>query len=184
VLLGADTRVASLESRNGAIRVGASSRIEGNASTRNGKIELDQNVRVSGSLEARNGAIDLASGVSVDGDVKTRNGQIELNQALVKRSVSSRTGDLLLRNGSRVDGDLIIEITEQSGERSWFGFGGTRYPDAGNIELLGDSEVGGDIIVRLPEDYDGELPTVTIDASSRVTGELAIDERVRVVRID
>ena len=184
IVLGADSRAAELESRNGALRIGASSRIGGSTSTRNGKIELDPNVQVAGSLEARNGSISLANGVSVQGEAKTRNGQIQMDQAMVKQNVSSQSGDLLIHNGSRVDGDVIIDISEQSGERRWFGFGGNRYPDAGNIEILGGSVVGGNIIVRLPEDYDRDIPTVTIDSESQVNGEIMVDERVEVIRVD
>jgi len=112
--------------------------------------------------------------------VQNRNGHIHLQQAQVKQNLTSRSGDLVVRDGSKVGGDLIIEIDENTGNQGWFGFGNTTYPKAGNIEILQNSEVAGNVIVRLPEDYDQEIPTITIDDSSRVLGEIMVDERVSI----
>jgi hypothetical protein len=178
ISIGAGSKVARLQTRNGGITIENDSTVAGAVESRNGKIDVADNVTVNGDLEARNGAIELAPDAVVQGNVTSRNGAIQLHQAQVTENVTSRTGDLILRQASKVGGNLVIEISESSGERGWFGFGRSRYPEAGNIEILEGSEVTGDVIVILPEDYDRDPPTVTVDASSRVLGEIKVDSRV------
>ncbi|MEE4638110.1 MAG: hypothetical protein V2J42_05175 [Wenzhouxiangella sp.] len=181
IRIGTGSTVARIETRNGGIEIGRDSTVGGAVESRNGKIDVATNVTVSGDLEARNGAIELAPEALVEGSVASRNGDIQLQQAQVTGNVTSLTGDLILRQASQVGGNLVIEISEGAGERGWFGFGSARYPEAGSISILEGSEVAGDVIIALPEDYDREPPTVRVDASSRVMGAIRVDSRVSTV---
>jgi len=184
VTVGSGTQAEAIRTRNGSISVGGDSAIDGELRTRNGSILLERNTRVADDVHTRNGRIVLEPGVEVAGHVGTRNGDISLDQAHVGRNLQSRGGDLTLRDGSHVGGDVVIELTEaQAGRRGgFFGFGGSRiYPEAGDIRILGGSEVHGDVIVKLPANYDERMPRVEIDADSRVHGHLRIDERVELV---
>lgn len=179
--IGPGSTVADLETRNGGIRLGRDSAVSGAVETRNGRIDVAESVAIGGDVQARNGAIELAPEALVEGSVTSRNGAVRLQQARVAGHVTSRTGDLVLRQASTVGGNLVIEISESTGERRWFGFGRARYPEAGKIEILDGSEVTGDVIVILPEDYDRDPPTVTVDASSRVLGQVLVDSRVQLL---
>ena len=183
VNIGSESVSKSLSNRNGSITIGQGSTVNGNADTRNGALKLESGVRVTGDTTTRNGRISLAPGVEVSGKAVTRNGNIELDNAVVVEGLESMTGDLILNNASRVDGDLVIEMDENAasgGRFLWFSRR-SEYPDAGNIRILGNSEVGGNVVVILPADYDGEPPVVEIEAGSTVHGDIRVDERVELI---
>ncbi len=174
--LGDDNHALSLDTRNGSITVGGGSRVDGLVHTRNGSIRLAQLAEVLGSVSTRNGSIQLDPGSRIAGQVESRNGAIRLEQAEVGQEVTSRAGNIELYLGSHVGGDLIIEIEEQSG--GWRLFGGSPdYPDAGHILILDDSLVAGDVIIRLPDDYNAEIPSITIAPEARVLGQVRVDSR-------
>ncbi|QOC24058.1 hypothetical protein IC757_08135 [Wenzhouxiangella sp. AB-CW3] len=189
ISIGDGTHAERLGTRNGSLSIGRDSIIDNGVRTRNGSISVDSNVRVTEEVRTRNGRIHIKSGSEVSGPVSTRNGDIELQGAHVT-SLQTLSGDMIVRDNSRVDGDVTIEITiDHSGRRGgFFGLGSARtYPEAGSVRILGGSEVRGDIVITLPEDYTEDLPTVEVDADSHVLGNLRIDERVNLVvngRID
>lgn len=175
--LGAGNEVKSLDTRNGSITVGSGSRVDGLVHTRNGSIRLAEAVEVSGSVSTRNGRIQLGRDTRVAGQLESRNGAIHLDQAEVGQEVLTRAGDIELRSGSRVGGDLQIELAELSG--GWRIFGGrVKYSDAGHIRILDDSVVEGDVIIRLPSNYNGETPSITVGPDARVVGRVRVDSRV------
>lgn len=133
---------------------------------------------VHGDAKTRNGSIRMAPASTVDGNVSTRNGSADLDSAHIARNLRGWAGDLSLRNASRVDGNVIIKIRENSGGSGWFSRWRSQYTEAGDINILEGSEVGGDVIVSLPIDYDEKMPVIRIDASSRVHGNVKVDERL------
>jgi predicted acyltransferase (DUF342 family) len=181
VTVATKARVAEIDSRNGAIELEDDAEVIGKVSSRNGAIRGGQNVRVGGPIESRNGAVGFGAGSAIVGDIRSRNGAIRLNGVTVDGTLTSRSGDIVVTDGSVIASDLVIELDEASGQSSsWFfgWFGTWTYGDAGSIHVSGDSTVKGDVIVRLPEDYDGEAPSVTIDPGSRVLGAVRVDGRV------
>lgn len=181
--LGDGSSAGEIDTRNGGIRVGASGRTEG-LSSRNGSIDIGQDVEVDGRVETRNGGVSLATGSRVSGRITTRNGGVHLDGATVEQGVEALAGDIILTGGSRSGDDLVIEISEDKAGRSsgFLGFGGSKsWPEAGDIRILEGSVVEGDVILRLPEDYDEELPVVEISADSSVSGDLRIDRRVELI---
>ncbi len=183
IRLGDENISGTLTSRNGSIVVGRGSQVDGNVDTRNGSVTLNDQVAVSGGISTRNGAIQLSPGSEVADMVSTRNGRIKLDNAVVAGDLRTRAGDLVLDNASRVGGDLVMDLgdlPESGGRFLWFSRS-VNHPDAGRIHILGGSEVTGDVIVKLPETFEGKPPVVEIAADSTVHGNIEIDERVELV---
>ena len=123
--VSAEERVGDISSVNGGIDLagGANAR---ELSTVNGGIDLDdnitieyaetvnggirggENVTVSGSLETVNGGIRTGAGTVVENRVRTVNGKIQLRNTTVGENVVTSNGDISLRNGSIVNGDLLV----------------------------------------------------------------------------
>lgn len=181
--IGPDNEVGAIGSRNGSVSIGAGTRIDGDVRTRNGSIDAEGNTRVEGSASSRNGSVRFAAGSEISGDVTTRNGNIDLSGTSVGQGAGTIFGNVVLRDGSRINGDLIVEIEEDHAGRSgwlWFG-GGKTWSEAGDIRILEGSEVGGDIRFVLPAEYDNRTPVVEIDADSSVSGNLHIDSRIELI---
>lgn len=180
IRLGGETRVRAIDNRNGMIEVGPSASVEGSVDTRNGAIRVGRNGTIGADATTRNGAIELAEDSRVEGNATSRNGRIRLLSASVGGHVRVLSGDIELENGSEVGGDVRIDITD-AGYHSggFFGLGGTtRYPEAGSIHIRGGSTVKGDLELLLPEDYNGEIPSLSIDADSTVESQIRVDSRV------
>lgn len=176
--LGANSRAGVVSSRNGRIDVGPDSEVHG-LEARNGSIEGGTSVRVREGATSRNGSVFFDRGSRIGGNVSTRNGGIHLRGVEAGSSLQSRAGDIRLDGGTEVAGDVRIEVGPDDANVSgflWF-FSTKSFPDAGDIHVLEGSTVRGDLVVRLPDDYDAEPPTVTVDADSRVEGTVRVDAR-------
>lgn len=182
ISLGEGARIVSAETRNGGIRLGAGVQVEGSVGSRNGAIRGEREVTIGESIGSRNGHVELGTDSSVGGSIATRNGHITLVTTEVNGSVTSRNGDITLRDRTRVGENVAILLDDDEGQHSggFLGlFGSVNYSDVGDIRVENGSHVGGDVIVELPEGYDGEQPTVAISADSRVDGTVRVDHRVR-----
>ncbi len=176
VTLGAGIQTGDVETRNGSIVINADSRT-GSLESRNGSVQVGPNSVISGDIETRNGRVSLISGAVISGDIESRNGSVELSAARVDGVIRSRTGDIVLREGSQA-GSLVIDISESSSSGGWFGFGGGDWPEVGSISVLEGSRVENDVILLLPADYDEALPEVRVAAGTEIGGDLTIDSRV------
>jgi DUF4097 and DUF4098 domain-containing protein YvlB len=67
-------------------------------------------------LTTVNGGIQTNPGTGVEGRVRTVNGKITLRDTHIGENVQTSNGDILLTDGSVVEGDVIVK-----GRRSWFG---------------------------------------------------------------
>lgn len=182
VSLGDGARIISVETRNGGIRLSTGVEVQGSVGTRNGAIQGEREVTVGESIGSRNGHVELRTGSSVGGSIATRNGHITLVTTEVSGSVTGRNGDITLRDRSRVGENVTIILDDDDGRHrgGFLGlFGSVSYSDVGDIRIESGSHVDGDVIVQLPEGYDGEQPTVAINADSRVDGTVRVDHRVR-----
>lgn len=181
--IGPDNEVGEIRSRNGSVAIGEGTRVDGEVRTRNGSIDAGQDIRVDGSASSRNGTVRFDAGSEISGEVTTRNGNIDLTGTSVGQGAGTIFGNIVLRDGSRINDDVIVEIEEEHAGRSgwlWFG-GGNTWSEAGDIRILEGSEVGGDIRLVLPAEYDNRIPVVEIDADSSVSGSLYIDSRVELI---
>jgi DUF4097 and DUF4098 domain-containing protein YvlB len=140
---------------NGSINIGDDAQINGECSTVNGSIKVGSDATVE-SLTTVNGGIHVGGGTVVDKDVvavngsitmdsgsqasevNNINGRIKLHGAQVTGDISTVNGDVDLKDGSRVGGDIIIQDSK-----------GNNHRDAPlKITLDGDSVVEGSIIVE------------------------------------
>lgn len=137
--LGNGASAERLETVNGGIDLDERVEIE-RAETVNGGIRVGRDVAVHGSLSTVNGGIRTSSGTVIEDRVSTVNGKITLRNTRVGENVQTSNGDILLSDGSVVDGDIVVK-----GRRSWFGrlFSWDYNPP--RITIDEDSSVRGDI---------------------------------------
>lgn len=164
VSVGPDSKVQSLKSVNGPIKIDDNVVVTGDLETVNGGIRIGRQVSVDGNLETVNGGVSIASGGSVRGEIRTVNGGIGLDGTEVTGDLVTSNGDITLDNGSRITGNLVIRGTR-----------GTELKPP-TITISGTSIVDGDIEIR---DSDRGVRLVLIDGG-RVTGSTgsAVVERV------
>jgi DUF4097 and DUF4098 domain-containing protein YvlB len=140
IRLDNNTRVAKADTVNGGIQVADDAEVTGALSTVNGGIRLQRDVRVNGSVSAVNGSIRLDSGTEVRGEVRNVNGPVRLQRSVVGENLLTSNGDVELRDGAVVHGDVIFR---QHG--GWFTriFSGFRADPELSIDA--SSSVRGDI---------------------------------------
>jgi hypothetical protein len=90
VELGDHVQATAADTVNGAITVGASS-------------------RVSGAVTTTNGGIHLQKGADVTGKAGTVNGGINLDAAHVGGGISTVSGDITVGASSRVEGGILVD---------------------------------------------------------------------------
>lgn len=146
--LGSDAVALRLDTVNGGIDLDERAEIE-RAETVNGGIRVSRDVTVHGSLSTVNGSIQTNPGTVIEDRVSTVNGKIGLRDTRVGEDVQTSNGDILLTDGSVVEGDVIVK-----GRRSWlgrfFGFG----QKSSKITIDADSSVMGDIHLYREVDLD------------------------------
>ncbi len=157
ISIGDDATVGHCRSVNGSITVGKGSRVESLDSV-NGSVNIGEDAVVEHGVTAVNGKILLGQGARADA-VTTINGPIRLTGAEVDRDVKTINGNIALREGSIVHGDIVVE--EPDG-------GSRRQGRPLRIELDGGSVVEGNVIV---EDPDMEVEVYLRDGS-RVAGRV------------
>ncbi|RMF61007.1 MAG: hypothetical protein D6743_14150 [Calditrichaeota bacterium] len=123
---------------NGSIEVGDDSEVR-DLTTVNGHIDVGENVRVDGAVETVNGGVECDAGAEVKGNVHTVNGRIRLVATTVRHDVKTVNGDMLFRDKTRVQGDVIVQgkVNDRGG------------PGRLVIEVR-DSVVEGDVVVKDP----------------------------------
>ena len=170
-----------LSALNGGIRIGDGATIRGEAGSVNGSIRIGRDVRID-RVHAVNGGIEIGDGTVVDrgvssvngrieldgvsvGEVSTVNGRIEMDRTSVDGDVETYHGDITLRTGSRVSGDIVVREPNRS----------SGHHDTLRITIENGSVVEGDIIV---EDRDLEVEVVLRGGSvqGRVEGARVIEE--------
>lgn len=78
------------------------------AETVNGSIRVGQEVQINGSLQSVNGGIRTGAGTVVEDGVQTVNGRVRLYNTQVHQDVQTSSGDIDIRDGSSVEGDVIV----------------------------------------------------------------------------
>ena len=106
----------------------------------NGGIRVGEDVTVNGSLETVNGGIRTGSGTVIQNRIKTVNGKIQLRNTQVGANVQTSNGDIEIREGSTVEGDVVIRASN-----SWWSrlFRSNRRPI--DLTIDASSAVRGDI---------------------------------------
>jgi DUF4097 and DUF4098 domain-containing protein YvlB len=156
--IGRGANTGDIETVNGGIDISDEAVVD-SASTVNGGIDVGNHVTVRGSLETVNGGIQINSGSTIQHSVETVNGRIRLSNTQVGEYVATVNGDLILRDESVVDGDLIL-----GGRSSWFNRFFNWSSSKSDLIIDASSTVRGDI--HLYEEYN-----LRIDDDTRV-GEI------------
>jgi DUF4097 and DUF4098 domain-containing protein YvlB len=103
------------ETVNGSIRVGRDAQIE-RLSTVNGGVEVGDGTAVDGEVQSVNGPVSLGVRVTAR-RVSTVNGPIELAGAVVDGNLSTYNGDVRLRDGASVGGDIVVEESDSRSDK-------------------------------------------------------------------
>jgi predicted acyltransferase (DUF342 family) len=130
----------NVETVNGGIDIGDYVNIR-SAETVNGDIEAGNNLTSERSLSSVNGDIEIEENSNVGDDVETVNGDIHLNDVKVGNSVITNNGDVTLRSGTIVEGDVIFR-------RSNSRWGRNRHKPTLTIE--DNVDIKGSIILERP----------------------------------
>jgi len=132
IRIAAEERVGDLSSINGGISLAQGAKAYdvgtvnggivlddrssvGDADTVNGGIRVGEDVMVSGSLSSVNGRIRTEAGTVVENSVSTVNGTIQLRNTRVGEDVETTRGDIEIRDGSTIEGDVVVK-----GTNSWW----------------------------------------------------------------
>ncbi len=93
---------------NGSIRLSDKVMSE-DITTVNGSITVGEGATVDGSITAVNGRITVNKGSSVMRDIENVNGRIELIAVQAAADLTTVNGDVELRDGTVLEGDLVVE---------------------------------------------------------------------------
>jgi DUF4097 and DUF4098 domain-containing protein YvlB len=121
--IGADAVIKNADTVNGSITVHPRATVA-SLETVNGSVRVGQGVHVGGGVSLVNGSVTLDDAVDVAGKVANVNGDIKLSAAHVGGGIETRTGDISVGPGSRVEGGILM----RKSEHSWFSFGAPRVP--------------------------------------------------------
>jgi cytoskeletal protein CcmA (bactofilin family) len=154
------TVTGELETVNGAIRVDDDATVE-DLQTVNGSIRVGANVKTA-DISGVNGSIRLGSNVVVDGEISVVNGRISTEAGTrISKDVSNVNGEFQI-SGSTIGGDLTTVN--------------------GDVWLMDQSELQGDLIVEMPSGWNSQGqrdPSIVIGAGSTVKGVIRLERKVK-----
>ena len=168
---------SDLSSVLGNIVVDAHSEVS-DVSTVNGNITIKNNVKAN-ELDAVNGNIEIGSNAQIK-SASTVNGSIEAKHGLkVNQGLSTVNGNIELKANAQIGSD----INTVNGNIALLSanVGGHIETKNGDIDLRDATQVQGDIIFQAKDEkrgFKGELPTLSIDASSNVQGKIILHRQV------
>lgn len=115
ISIGDGSSASSLETVNGSITLGDDVTVEGDVGSVNGNVNGGRSARIGGEVGTVNGAVTLNEGSSVAEGISTANGSIRLTGTRAA-SLETRNGSIDLREGTRIDGQLVVrEVRESRG---------------------------------------------------------------------
>ena len=98
----------TVDTVNGDIRIGDNVSV-GAFDTVNGDIQGGENLTVRNNISTVNGDIRFDKGTRIEGSLDTVNGDIKFNQTTLVEDINSVNGDIVLRNNSVVEGDIVFK---------------------------------------------------------------------------
>lgn len=148
----------NLSTVNGNVYIGSDCRVDAKINTVNGSVEINDNCQVSGPVKTINGKIIVGSNCSVADDLKTINGNIEANK-----------GSVFGGNIATINGDIVLQgVSVKKNLHSYYG----------DITLLNNSLIKGDIIIEDGEDHSEKIKNLSILIdSSAVEGNIEVLEK-------
>jgi len=131
---------------NKSIHVGDNQTVRGGLSSVNGSIHIGLNCTVGGSSHTVNGRIEVGDGSRVD-DLRTVNGSIHIGRrVIVDGFIKTTNGSLACDAGSEIMREL--RTTNGSIEIKGTTAGESLTTINGNVSILDQSRVKGDIVIR------------------------------------
>ncbi|MGQ8364399.1 hypothetical protein [Glaciecola sp. 1036] len=144
----------------------------------NGKVSVGDNVSAE-EISSVNGKIDIGENLTAE-EVSTVNGKITIGEgAKISKSVESVNGKIDISSGSEIDGDIIT--VNGTVDLDGVTVGGNLESVNGNLTLSKGTVIEGDIIFHWNNNnssWRNKSPTLTIDSSSTVNGEIVIYHEV------
>lgn len=165
IRIGDGSRVDTAQTVNGAVRIGDGLTATGIESV-NGGIRVGQDARISGDVSVVNGKVEIGRGGDVNGDVSNVNGEISIEGSRVGGSLTTTTGDVLLTDQSTLEGDLVVKAPR--------GFNWRRRQPP-RVVIGPGSRVLGTIVAE----HDIELFISDSAEVNGVRGEISLDDAVR-----
>ncbi|WP_414830430.1 hypothetical protein [Alteromonas sp. H39] len=154
-------------------------RVVSDVSTVNGGIDIGNNVTAE-DLETVNGGIELGDNVSVR-SAEVVNGDIEAGENLrVTEDIETVNGDVLLGRFAEIGDDIETVNGDISLKESVVR--GNVETVNGDITLKDNTLVAGDIVYEETHgdwNWDSSVPTLHIDASSKVEGMIILHREVK-----
>jgi DUF4097 and DUF4098 domain-containing protein YvlB len=130
--VGADATVGQVTTVNGGVTLGTGATAQ-SLHTVNGSIDVGPGSHIKGEVRTVNGGFNLAPGVDIAGDLSNFNGKMRLMGVHIGGSVQTRSGDIYVGSGSRIDGGLRVSALKFNyGPDNWFTrliFGNYNGPD-------------------------------------------------------
>lgn len=116
ITIGDNARVrGACRAVNGGISVGRSAEVDEIASV-NGSVSVGERAVIRGGASSVNGPVSLDRGASAQ-EVSAVNGSIKLSGAEVTANIETVNGDISLRDGATVGGDVIVRKTHGNNHR-------------------------------------------------------------------
>jgi len=115
VTVGEGATVGEAATVNGGVHLHAKS-TAASARTVNGGIEIEDGVHITHDVEAVNGGIRIGRGVDIGGSVTNINGGIRVDGAHVGQGLSTFTGDIDVKGGSRIEGGIHVKKPDFGGD--------------------------------------------------------------------
>ncbi len=131
---------------NKSIRIADNQTVRGGLSSVNGSIHIGLNCTVSGSSHTVNGRIEVGDGSRVD-DVRTVNGSVRIgSRVTVDGLIKTTNGSISCGSGSEIRDE--VRTTNGSIEIKGTKAGEGLTTTNGNVSVLDQSRVRGDIVIR------------------------------------
>lgn len=99
---------------NGSVNLGENAQASA-LHTVNGSLTLHQGSHVTGNVKSVNGDISLYSHADIAGSASNVNGTITLDHAHVGAGMETATGNIMIGEGSRVDGGIVVDEVNSHG---------------------------------------------------------------------
>ena len=165
IRIGENAVIEDAETVNGSVKVAAGVKAQDIGSV-NGTIRIGVNVTIEGEVSVVNGKIGIASGSTVSEDVSNVNGEIKITGAEIRGNLSTVNGDVSLKEGANLHGNLTIKKPGNSGKNK------SRKP---KIIIGPGSRVGGEIVAE----HEVELYISDTAEVGGVSGVMSMDQAVR-----
>ncbi len=166
---------------NRSLTIANGQKINDDLSSVNGRIEVGENCLINGDCQTVNGSIKIGNFSKVK-EVKTVNGNIELREGVeVDGDIELINGNVQAKTGSHITGD----ITSINGEVALFHTIVHQNLSVVNGDILLDdgTDIKGDIIIRGKPGRHAQVVKIEIKNGSKVQGDIRVKDSRKKVEV-